>query len=344
MKSSFYPTGSEGLFLDSEVRSSFIESVQWCYDSLENHIHDLPDLDIEQLKNPNAAQIGFYYSLSTKLSELQSDELMNDRDQLSHFLKGALGFYKLKKNLLVSTHPDLLISNFSNEYFTEVELNCLSRWLDTEPDNSLNITAVTDIEFDIALKHLNKALNFIELYALPFHEEFRAITKEVILGKPSGTQKLVFGGVSSFALWGSMCLNAQEHLDWKEYFRSIIHEYSHNVLFAKAMRSPLVENPSDQVFYSPLRGSYRPMDGIYHAAFVSAREALAAEMSINHPSLEDWNKKHPETVQFLRNMSCSARNSFDECYLVLQSDAQLTELGQSILGEVCKTMVDIKTN
>ena len=51
----------------------------------------------------------------------------------------------------------------------------------------------------------------------------------------------------------------------------LAHESAHNLLFGLSAEGPLVENSPDELFSSPLRKDPRPMDGIYHATFVTAR-------------------------------------------------------------------------
>ena len=91
------------------------------------------------------------------------------------------------------------------------------------------------------------------------------------------------GGASSFSLWGALALNSEAHPDWWQYIPRLIHEYSHNLLFGIARNEPLVFNDPEERYESPLRQDLRPMDGIYHALFVSAREALAMRAILSHP-------------------------------------------------------------
>ena len=75
----------------------------------------------------------------------------------------------------------------------------------------------------------------------------------------------------------------KQNLDWWQYIPRLIHEYSHNLLFGIARNEPLVFNDPEERDESPLRQDLRPMDGIYHALFVSAREALAMRAILSHP-------------------------------------------------------------
>lgn len=60
---------------------------------------------------------------------------------------------------------------------------------------------------------------------------------------------------------------------------TLAHEGSHSFLFGLTMEEPLVRNPDDELFPSPLRQDRRPMDGIYHATYVSARMYYALDQA-----------------------------------------------------------------
>lgn len=60
----------------------------------------------------------------------------------------------------------------------------------------------------------------------------------------------------------------------------LAHEAGHSLLFGLTVDEPLVLNLDDVLYPSPLREDPRPMDDIYHAAFVSAHMALAMETLI----------------------------------------------------------------
>ena len=58
---------------------------------------------------------------------------------------------------------------------------------------------------------------------------------------------------------------------------TLAHEAAHSLLFGIQISGPLVLNPDDARFASPLRVDLRPMDGVYHATFVSARMHFAMQ-------------------------------------------------------------------
>jgi HEXXH motif-containing protein len=102
--------------------------------------------------------------------------------------------------------------------------------------------------------------------------EIRGLLREIILA--AGTQDpkaMTFDGVSSFMLWGAIILNANRREGELSMVQKLAHESAHNLLFGFSADGSLVENDDDELFSSPLRPDPRPMDGIYHATFVTAR-------------------------------------------------------------------------
>lgn len=102
--------------------------------------------------------------------------------------------------------------------------------------------------------------------------EIRALLREVVLGVgPSGPDAIVFDGASAFMLWGAVLLNAASHETRLAMVQALAHESAHNLLFGFAADGPLVENDEEERYDSPLRLDARPLDGVYHATYVTAR-------------------------------------------------------------------------
>ena len=54
----------------------------------------------------------------------------------------------------------------------------------------------------------------------------------------------------------------------------LTHESAHAHLFSLSLGDSFVTNPDDELHLSPLRRDPRPLDGLFHATYVSARIAL----------------------------------------------------------------------
>jgi HEXXH motif-containing protein len=107
--------------------------------------------------------------------------------------------------------------------------------------------------------------------------ETRTIVHQVVLAQAPKGSKFEFDGASHFQFWGLLFLNPKHHKNRLAVAEVLAHEAGHSLLFGLMRDEPLVKNPESDLYTSPLRVDPRPMEGIYHATFVSARMALAME-------------------------------------------------------------------
>lgn len=118
-------------------------------------------------------------------------------------------------------------------------------------------------------------------------EEVRVLVSQMVMAVGDKTLKYEFDGASVYSLWGALFLNAGSHATDLAMAEAIAHEAGHSLLFAMSVDEPLVRNDDDELFPSPLRVDPRPMDGIYHATFVSARMCWAMQALIDSGKLDE---------------------------------------------------------
>jgi hypothetical protein len=157
--------------------------------------------------------------------------------------------------------------------------------------------------------------------------EIRALLREIILAAGAQIKNTyTFDGASAFMLWGGIILNASRREGELTMVQMLAHESAHNLVFGLSADEPLVENPPEELFSSPLRLDPRPMEGIYHATFVTARMHRAVkrllESGILSPSLEENAQKE---------IAENARLFAKGIQTVLRH-GKLTPLGQSIMA------------
>ncbi|MEZ5734195.1 MAG: HEXXH motif-containing putative peptide modification protein [Novosphingobium sp.] len=225
------------------------------------------------------------------------------------------------------------VTTLSADYYTQAEIDRLKRWWDAEADNGLDLTGLSAADLAAAKRNLAHCLELLERCAPELYGETLEVLGEIVFARPNGGQRLELAGASSFALWGAAVINA-EIQGWPLQFQTLVHEAAHNLLFAVARNEPLVLNDIEERVFSPLRNEERPIDGVYHAAFVSARECLALDRLLCWHEEEDaLSAEEAETVELLLNGSAIA---FWQCAQPLRSHARLSPLGDAILGE-CET-------
>jgi len=200
------------------------------------------------------------------------------------------------------------------------------RWADRDLEHPLNLLPLTSGEYSRIATTTREAFALMDDGAPDVSGEIRSLLAEVVFASGGAGDKLVFHGISSFYLWGTILLNAEGHKTTLEVVQTLAHESSHMHLFAVALDSPLVHNADTERYHSPLRLDPRPMDGIYHATYVTARMHYVLSRLLASGTLS------PALVEEAKRASANHVKSFREGYDVVSSHGNLTELGQALLS------------
>lgn len=185
-------------------------------------------------------------------------------------------------------------------------------------------------------RRLARAFDLLD-HALPaLAGEIRGLVNEVVIVAGDPTQSLQFDGGSHFQLWGALFLNGDFHHTDQALIEVLAHESAHSLLFGFCTETALVENTDDELFVSPLRPDPRPMDGIYHATFVSARMHWAMSRLLASRLLDEAGEEAARAA-----LAGDIRN-FDAGYGVVAEFGRLTPLGAALIGEA-KSYMDAAT-
>lgn len=328
----FLPSVAVARSVDKKVRDRLNTSFPWL---AENYA--CLDIDPAVLAKWQASptDFGLYFDLASAVHH--SPESVNSEENLARAQRLADSVKRTSAD--VKPAERLTIRTLEPGHYDAVEVDCLLRWFDLEPENSMALLPLDDGEFDVACAVLQRALSFLEEAVPVFYGELTALTSELVFAKPGPDAKLSFGGASSFALWGAMALNAKAHADWWEYLPRLIHEYSHNLLFGLAADSQLVTNDTSERYRSPLRDALRPIDGIYHACYVSAREAVAMEEILAALPRMDLGKQSKTVENYCRSIRQNSTEAHQDCRAVLDEHARLSDLGKRVLDDTAAAML-----
>jgi len=155
--------------------------------------------------------------------------------------------------------------------------------------------------------------------------EVRALVREVVCVVGDPDRKMQFDGGSHFQLWGALFLNANFHPTDQAIVEVVAHESAHSFLFACCTDEPLVFNDDDDLYPSPLRVDPRPMDGIYHATFVSARMHWSMSRLMESDLLSDEGR-----VEALAARDADRKN-FESGYEVISAHGDLSDTGARLM-------------
>jgi len=225
------------------------------------------------------------------------------------------------------------VTTLERAHYSAADKERLIRWWDIEPKNPMGLEGGANRELDEARAQFSRMFEILEQSAPELFEETIVIVDEIVSVKPDGSQRFDYDGGSSFALWGAVVINADTHPGWPRYCKTLVHEAAHNVLFAIARTEPLLLNDPDASYGSPLRDDPRPMDGIFHAAFVAARESLAFD------GILAWHEKtgglSSQEVEDVVELFETSVITFWQCLEAMENDGLPSDLGKAILKD-CK--------
>lgn len=147
-----------------------------------------------------------------------------------------------------------------------------------------------------------------------------------------------FGGASAFAAWGAILVNPQSNGSPFPLALTLVHESSHLKLFHAYLDDEIVLNDPDERYSSPLRQEARPMNGLYHAAFVLARMVqFLSDLGASGPGLKDFG---PEADEILAHYLARSITAFEAAHSVIEAHGNLTTKGRAILSEAAKAVTD----
>jgi hypothetical protein len=171
-----------------------------------------------------------------------------------------------------------------------------------------------------------EATELIEAATPAMADEIEGLARQIILvGQGSGRESMFDGG-SHFQIWNALFLNIDRPRSRIAMAEVIVHECAHSLLFGFCIDETLTSNRDDNLYSSPLREDLRPVDGIYHAAFVSARMYwLMAQL------MESSLLNEKEMAEAARSLERDRRN-FEEGYSVVAEHGLLTKTGKGLMA------------
>jgi len=156
--------------------------------------------------------------------------------------------------------------------------------------------------------------------------EVRALVHEILLATGVEGSASEFDGASFYQLWGLLMLNPRFHRTPVSVAEVLAHESAHSLLFGFTFDEPLVLNADAELYPSPLRRDLRPMDGIYHATYVSARMCWAMRRIAADRGLDGEARAAAEAAA-----ERDARN-FASGYSVIEDHGRLSGTGTVLMA------------
>jgi hypothetical protein len=256
-----------------------------------------------------AATFARYYDLVVAIDEEEFDEARNLYAQLC-------AAKPVRPGLQVAALGDASLGAESERY---------QRMMNEDPSVELGFTFPPPEIATAFRERLHRGWGLLDRALPELSGEIRAIIREVVIAGSDPTKKYQFDGGSHYRLWGALFLNGQFHPDDVAVCEVLAHESAHSLLFGFTVDEALQNNDDDELFSSPLRADPRPMDGIYHATFVSARMHWAMTKLANSGVLT------PEQRGQALEAAASDLTNFDAGYGIVAEHGILTETGAALM-------------
>jgi len=183
-----------------------------------------------------------------------------------------------------------------------------------------------------AVPLIERACHLLNEAAPDWAAETFELVREIVLAVDGNLEgKMDFGGGSVFDLFGAILVNPSAGRGIPGFLLTLIHESSHQLLFCHHLEDEIVLNDSAALYRSPLRQQPRPMEGIFHAAWVSARMTMAGRVILAAPVTREL-LTEPQRTR-LEAGTERARRDFLDAASVVRSEGKLTELGHRIMDD-----------
>jgi len=169
-----------------------------------------------------------------------------------------------------------------------------------------------------------------------WRQELEALIGRIYGALPSAGEGQRFAGASCFMVWGAIFINVRKANGRIHALAGLVHEATHQMLFGASRREGLVTNDPAERYSSPLRRDPRPMDGVFHATYVSAR------LSYLYSLLRDADVSAEERSAAAERVG-RQRQRFEQGYAVLCERGRLTPLGARLIEEAHGAMLDMVT-
>jgi hypothetical protein len=320
----FEPCAQRAMFLDRRMRKRLSDSLQYIVEQANGQL-DLPPEQMRrffvQLEQKPISPLAFSYYADAVLA-IEEDEVR----RASRLLSQLAALPTREGGLDITDLGDPAHDPIAERY---------ARFLATDESFQFEIFPPAPQAARQCREQIREAFALMDAGDPELAAEIRALLREIVLAAGTKEPKaMTFDGASAFMLWGAIIINANRTEGVLAMVQMLAHESAHNLLFGLSADEPLVENSPDELFASPLRLDPRPMDGIYHATFVTARMHRAVNQLIGSGNLsgEMLDKAQKELADNARLFASGLETVTRHAKLAPLGDALMAEARQYMSG------------
>jgi hypothetical protein len=313
---SFEASAERVRFLDQRMRSRLAESLRYILEQGKGLLQVTPDqfqMFLNQLESGPVSPLVFSFYSDTVLA-IEEDDI----EEASRLLREMASLPAHPGGVLISELGDPQQDTMAGRY--------ARFFVDADDSAKFEIFPPSRETAANCRRLIKEAFDLMDAGDPELAAEIRALLREIVLAAGTLEAKaMTFDGASAFMLWGAIIINANQRSGELAMVQMLAHESSHNLLFGFSADESLVENSPEELFPSPLRMDPRPMDGIYHATFVTARMHRAINGLIESDVLSAAQKEIAE-----KELTDNAR-LFASGIKTVDRFAKLTPLGKAVM-------------
>ena len=198
---------------------------------------------------------------------------------------------------------------------------------DTDANRALRLEPPSPHALQACEREVGAAFALMQRADPELRAETADLLRTILLASPAPSIA-PFDGSSTFFNWGATLINGDIRRNAIEVVDLLVHESSHLLLFALSSQSALTKNAGTERYSSPVRSDPRPIDGIFHACFVTSRVHLAMKRLIGSGRLS------AEEMAAARRSLVHNGHAAQESLDLLKRHAELTSAGEAILAEL----------
>ncbi len=319
----FEPSAVRGRMLDQGMRADLVGSLRHL--SMASKTAELTGklqsaLDVLDADHPVGPVVfGLYFQLA--------QAMLGDEQERAE-KTSALLLAQLLQPARVATASGFSVLGRGSREAAELD-RVFDEQLGSEADSFAPVSDQTVEDFRARLKC---ALALLQEGAPDLHAELQAILRDILVAQGQPGADTAFDGASHYQFWGLLLLNPEFHSSRLALAEVLAHESGHSVLFGLSRLEPLVLNPDEETFDSPLRIDARPMDGIYHATYVCARMAWTMQALIDSGLLNE-----SERAEALRALQ-QDHELFEQGWQTVEAHGRLSPTGERVMRGACQWM------
>ena len=315
----FRPDASRARYLDQRARQELAGSLAEVLTACRGHLVWDEEAAAALLARIRSDHVNpGLFGLYTDLVEAGFGERLDEAQALIHAMLSLSLRDAAPRQVLTLTDEDLGAGQASR----------YRRLLNEEPYLAVAVAPVDHAGCRRAAARLGETEALLAEGAPEIAGEIAELVRQTIVveSRPTQDLPLVFDGASTFYLWGAVFLNVDRLPNRVALAEALVHEVGHCHLFGITLGAPLVENPANERYESPLREDPRPMDGIVHAAYVLARMMYCLDRLIASGALT------PEETDAAIAALRRDRGLFSEGLALIDRHARFTPTGETVFN------------